>query len=401
MTEMFSAVSEPLVYLSYIASILLIGILASLLAKKIKVPNILFLLLLGIILGNVKYNGNALISFPDVFIIATSIIALVMIVFDSSSQFKIKEFDTIALRVSKLSFLFLILVSMFLSFATMKLFDVSIWNALIFATLMSGTDPDAVLSMFAKTKVKVLEILEVESIINTPFTVILPFIVLEVSNKLGDIGVSKLDIIIAEIQPIIVLVFVGVGTGVVMGLIGSKIMKHHYIQNISQLAVITFALLTYILSEHLGGNGVLAVAILGLFFGNFYIKEKMKLMQFSDVLASLLEIIVFILIGMIINFPLTLDFAYKSLLLFLIYVIIRFLAVTLSFKAQQITFKERIFMTINVQKGTSVAVVALFLSAITGLTTILHLTLAFILYSIVLSTVSIFFRKSFLLSKGV
>ena len=47
-------------------------------------------------------------------------------------------------------------------------------------------------------------------------------------------------------------------------------------------------------------------------------------------------------------------------------------------------------------KGIAVAVVAFFLSTIVNLTTVLHLTLAFMLYSIILSTVVLLFAKKIL-----
>ncbi len=393
--DLLSAV-EPLFYLIYIVVILITGILVSLIAKKIKIPNILFLLLGGIILGHLEYHGEPLISFPAVFLTAISTVALVMIVFDAGSKFNIKEFDTLAWRVIKLSSIFFLLTFVFLSLATKFMFKVSIWHALIFSSLMAGTSPSVILMMFGEVKTRVLEILKIESIINTPLTVLFPFMILELSYKLTDVTLSKFDVILEQFEPFIVLFIAGVGTGVLMGLIGSRIMKNTYLRNISPLALITMALLTYVLSEKLGGNGVLAVTIMGLFYGNLYIKEKVKLFEFSEVFTNSMEILVFVLIGLVVKFPLTRAFIYKSLFLFSIYLIIRFVSINISFKKDGLKIREKLFMTLNVQKGIAVAVVVFFLSTIPALTSIMHLTLAFMLYSIILSTLFLPFTKKIL-----
>ena len=391
--DLLANASLPILYLSYIAVILLVGIIITLITKKFKLPNILFLLIAGIILGHLKYKGDYLISFPAVFLSAVGIVTLAMIVFDVSSKFNIHEIDTVGIRVLKLSSIFLLLCLVFLSLTTKLFFRVSWAHALVFAALMAGTDPGAVLVMFGKAKNRILEILEIESIINTPLTVLFPFMILELSYKFGDVTLSKFDILFEQLSPFLLLFAVGIGVGVLMGIIGSKIMGHYYLRKISPLALITLALLTYILAENLGGNGVLAVTIAGLFYGNLFIKEKIKLFEFSSLFTNFLEILVFVLIGLIIKFPFTFEFIYISLILFLVYLVIRYIALMLTFGKHGLLVRERLFMTLNVQKGIAVAVVAFFLSTLPGLETVLHLTVVFMLYSIILSTLVLPFTK--------
>jgi NhaP-type Na+/H+ or K+/H+ antiporter len=163
------------------------------------------------------------------------------------------------------------------------------------------------------------------------------------------------------------------------------------------LAIIAAALLTYVLAENLGGNGVLAVTTLGLVFGNIYIEHKKKLQEFSATFSEFLEIFVFVLIGLVISIPLTYNFLIPSLILFLIYILIRFIAIQLSFIKSNITQKEKLFMTLNMPKGIAVAVVAFTLATIPipGLKPILDLILVFIIYSIILSTIATKFSRYF------
>ena len=101
----------------------------------------------------------------------------------------------------------------------------------------------------------------------------------------------------------------------------------------------------------------------------------------------------------------------------MIYIAIRFATVQLLFSKEYNT-KEKIFMSLNVQKGIAVAVVAFILTTLVftktevingikqvievsfislpGANVVLNLSLAFILYSIIISTILIKFSKYFL-----
>ena len=209
-----------------------------------------------------------------------------------------------------------------------------------------------------------------------------------------------------EILKIFTLKFVaGIGAGILIGIIIFKFMRRHYSENLSTLGILTASLMTYIIAENLGGNGVLAVTTLGLFSGAIYIKEKEKLFDFSNILSNILEIFVFVLVGLIIVLPVELDFYLKSGGLFLIFLLVRFIAFKITFRNKEYSKKEILFMTLNASKGVAVAVVVLSLTATLGgaesisaesLQTVINLALAFLLYSIIVGTIVLRFPKYFL-----
>jgi|TARA_B100001971_G_C18262638_1_gene588427 CPA1 family monovalent cation:H+ antiporter len=390
-----------LLLLTYLAIILLIGLLTSIVSQKFRIPNILLLLLIGIGIGHIDYRGGSLIEFPDVFMTSISILALVMIVFDSSSRFSLKKVDYFSLHTLWLSLVFLVFNLVFLTAFTMLIFGVkSIFLALIFASLMAGTSPAVVLSMFKDVKNKVFEFLSLESLLNTPLVVLIPFIILDLKNVLKD------ELIIAtfidQFVPLLQQFVVGIGSGVLIGLIMFKFMKKAYSVVLSPLAVITSALLAYIIAENLNGNGVLAVTSMGLLFGNVYLKQKFQLREFASVFSNSLEILVFVLIGLIVSLPLSIDFFIRSIVLFILYLGIRYLSIIFSLRGMDFTMKEKIFMSLNVQKGIAVAVVVFSLANlnIDGMGTILNLSLTFMLYSIILSSVVLRIAKFFISEIG-
>jgi NhaP-type Na+/H+ or K+/H+ antiporter len=84
--------------------------------------------------------------------------------------------------------------------------------------------------------------------------------------------------------------------------------------------------------------------------------------------------------------------------LFVLYLILRYIAINISLRDLKLRLKEKLFMTFNVQKGIAVAVVAFTLKTLNigGIDVILHLTLLFMLYSIILSTFVIRFSDYFI-----
>ncbi len=375
---------EVLFYLTGIAIILLIGLLVSLLSNKLKIPNVLLLILTGILLSFIRYNSKSLFEFSPTFLLSISILALVMIVFDGASRLKLKDIDKQSYNALKVTGLFILFNLVFTAFITELLFFrefdfLSIILSLVFAILVSGTDPGNVF-IFFKEKLKVLDFLKIEAIFNTPIIVLLPFMLIDL--------ITKQINLLSKINPFLQQIVTGVGTGIVVGLIIFKSMRTAYSEQVSPVALLTATLLTYILSENLGGSGVLAVATLGLLFGNMYVKNKIRLSEFSSMLSSSLEILVFVLLGFIIKIDLSLTFFIKSLIIFVVIILNRYLALLISVK-KDFNKKEILFMSLNLSKGIAVATVifSIALLDIKNIHVIVNLTLITMIYSLILSTV--------------
>jgi NhaP-type Na+/H+ or K+/H+ antiporter len=131
------------------------------------------------------------------------------------------------------------------------------------------------------------------------------------------------------------------------------------------------------------------------------VKQKFQLREFASVFSNSLEILVFVLIGLIVVIPFSLEFFIKSVALFALHLIIRFSAIIFSLRGMDFTLKEKIFMSLNAQKGIAVAVVVFSFATlnISGMDVILNLVLAFMLYSIILS--SVVFRMAKFFVEGI
>jgi NhaP-type Na+/H+ or K+/H+ antiporter len=374
---------EALIITTAVAVLLFVGVVCSWAGSRLRIPDILLLLLAGMFFGHTEFRGEPLIQFPDLFLSSLGILALAMIVFDSTARLRLRELDTFSLKAVKLTFISTTLIMVFFTIITHYLLQMPIWSSLLLSAIMTGTAPEAVLVFGGKSRT--LTLLKMESVFNTPLTVILPFLVLDLMQNIT--GLVFADII-EQLVPFVMKFIVGIGAGVFVGIILFKIVQRAYTELYSPLAVIVAALLAYVLAENLGGSGVLAVTALGLFFGNVYVKQKLTLLGIESVLAKALYILVFILIGIVIKIPYTKEFFITSGLLFLAYSLIRLGAVGLSLTGEKYTMGEKVFMALNAPKGIATAAVVFILATvyIEGIAMVIDMTFAFILYSIIISS---------------
>ena len=286
---------DALLVLTNIAVLLLLGSLCSALAKKLRISDVLVLLLLGLVIGRISYNSQSLFAFDNSLLAAIGVLALIMVVFDTASRFRLKEhsaFSPQAFRITGLFVLFnILLVPLFFSLIFFQ--EISLMNvllSLIFALVVIATDLDAVLVMlkdYAGQKAKsLISLLQTEAIISTGLMVIIPFIIIDIIRNIWLLQTSASSSPWNLLMLLIFQLIVGIGSGVVVGLIVLRSLQKLYSHNFSSVSLLAGVLIAYLLAENLGGNGALAVAALGFLFGRFYVKEKPKLQEFSYMLSN-------------------------------------------------------------------------------------------------------------------
>ena len=412
--------ADALTYLTYLGIILLIGLVTTVISGKLKIPNVLLLLLIGIGIGKVHYGGSQLILVDDVFITGIGIIALVLIIFDSSSKLNLKSLDEPSAASLKCAGIFLALSLVVVGFFTKAMTGVSWGAAVLFSSLAAAASPAIAFAMMHEAvhgaKNRIIHALEAEAAFSTPLTILVFFIILDFvrSVKTELIAADFIGNFIGQIAPFLQQIAVGIGSGIVVGIVAFKLLHRWYSEKFSPLVLLSAALLAYILAENLstaglgtavdsaGGNGIIAVAALGLFWSLSSVRQKQGFIPFFPLMSSAVEIIVFVLIGLVIDIPLSMTFLLLSLGLFGIYLLVRYLSVQLSF-GREYGVKQKIFMVCNAPKGASVAVMALVMTTFTrmqGIEVITSLVLAFIIYSIILASVFAWFLPYLALAKA-
>jgi len=347
--------------------LLVVGLVLTILADRLKLSNLFLLLVGGFLLSILHTKGFLHLEFTDVLLVSLALITLVVVVFDGSSKFTLKRVEIYSISALKIVLAFLLLslflLTPFISyffFGSLQLHEILF--AFIIAVTITGTDPTSVFRLMKNSSTKTAQILELESIFNTPFTVILPLIALQLIQT-AEVGVLS-DVILSQFSPLFLQITAGIGTGVLFGFFMAKAMRKFYSPELSPIILLSSALMAYLLAEQISGSGVLSVATMGLFFGNTIIRKKEDLQHFNELLGSIFVLLVFVLVGFLVSSSYTLSLIMKTLVLYVIAVFVRFQVITATIPSTKFTWKEKAFMTLVMPKGVAVAVVVFSLAVL-------------------------------------
>src|SRR4030042_955229 len=85
--------ADVLTFLTSITIVLLAGLISTYISKKFKLPLSLILVFAGMIIGNIFYYKQPAVQLGGMFLAVLSIIALVFVLFDSTSKIKFHSLD--------------------------------------------------------------------------------------------------------------------------------------------------------------------------------------------------------------------------------------------------------------------------------------------------------------------
>ncbi|HBE30473.1 MAG TPA: sodium:proton antiporter, partial [Cyanobacteria bacterium UBA11368] len=185
------------------------------------------------------------------------------------------------------------------AFGLNQLAGISLTTALLIGASLSATDPVSVTALFRELGVgkRLLTLMEGESLFNDGMAVVAFNFLLAFSLKTTDLA----------LQPILVQFFTVVGIGIGVGsLIGfgiSYLTQRFDLPLVEQSFTLVSAYGTYLITENLGGSGVIGVVTTGMILGNFGSRIGMNprtriiVTEFWEFIAFFVNSIVFLLIG--------------------------------------------------------------------------------------------------------
>ena len=275
--------------------LLLIGsVFLSRFTSKIGIPTLVVFLVIGISLDTSNLISSTVHNYELVQTI--SIFALIMIMFSGGLDTEVKLMKPIVKPGLSLSTVGVVITAFIIGIVVHLMLGLDLMLSLLLGSIISATDAAAVFSIFKTQNMKIKNnldsMLELESGTNDPMAYILVISFIELIT-VPNLAISTL--VIHFIQSLVL----GVIFGFVLGKFFAKILAkiHLAVDGLYPVLLLSTAILSFSVSEFVGGNGFLAVYLAALIIGNSNIKNKESQMSFFEGFAWLMQVALFILLG--------------------------------------------------------------------------------------------------------
>ncbi|MEJ5199489.1 MAG: potassium/proton antiporter [Anaerolineae bacterium] len=290
----------PLEYLLLGAALLLlVSVLASKASGRLGVPALLLFLLIGMLAGS---DGPGGIYFDDPRLAGSlGVVALAFILFAGGLDTDWSRIRPVLAQGIALSTLGVVLTAGLMGLFVMVVLGFTPLQGLLLGAIVSSTDAAAVFAVLRARSVRLRDplepLLELESGSNDPMAV---FLTVGLTSLLADPSASPLRLVPAFFQQMILGALLGYGMGRAMGWLINHIRLH--VEGLYPVLTVALTLLTYGGTAALGGNGFLAVYLAGLTLGRGDFIHRRSLLRFHDGLAWLMQIAMFLTLGLLV-FP--------------------------------------------------------------------------------------------------
>lgn len=328
--------------------LLLISLLSIRVTKKVQVPLLILFLFIGIAAGSEGIGG---IYFDDAKITQDiGNIALLFILFAGALETK-KSDAVMALYPSGiLATAGVFFTAMLAALIAYVLTSLNLKESLLFGAIVSSTDAAAVISMLggSNLKKKIRTVIEIESGSNDPMAYALILFILSMFGA-GE----KTNIFFGIIFLFRQIIF-GALMGIIFGKISLPLGKILKIEREEFLTIHLIAMLfiCFAGTNIIGGNGFLAIYLMGILIGNEHFDFRMNCIKNMRVASWLMQITMFIILGLLV-FPSQLKAVVirGSILAIMITIVARMVVVFALMSPFKYTMKEKFFMSWAGLKG--------------------------------------------------
>lgn len=281
------------------AVLVLLGVVASKLSARLGVPAVLLFLLIGMAAGSEGIGG---IHFDDYRLAQElGIVALAFILFAGGLDTDWRAVRPVLARGLVLGTVGVAVTAVVVGLVAVVVFDLPVVVGLLLGAIISSTDAAAVFSVLRSRSVglkgNLRPLLEFESGSNDPMAVFLTIGLLQLVTR-PDTDVVGLAPLFAQQMAVGAAVGYALARALVLG-VNRLRLEYEGLYPVFTTATVV---LTYGVTAALGGSGVLAVYVAGLVVGNASIIHKATLVRFHDAIAWLMQITMFLVLGLLV-FP--------------------------------------------------------------------------------------------------
>ncbi|MDR1879101.1 MAG: potassium/proton antiporter [Bacteroidales bacterium] len=263
------------------------------------VPVLIFFLAVGMLAGSEGVGG---IEFNNPNVAQSlGIVALNFILFSGGLDTNWQYIKPVLWQGIALSTLGVLITAVLVGVFVWLLTDFSIYEGLLLGSIVSSTDSAAVFSILRSKNLSLKgylrPVLELESGSNDPMAYVLTitFLTLITTPEMNSLGAIAL---FAQ------QIGIGLIAGFLMGWVGKKVINNIHLDYEGMYPVLMIGLMffTFSFTDFIGGNGFLAIYLAAVYLGNQDIIHKEQIIKWFDGFAWLMQILLFVTLGLLV-FP--------------------------------------------------------------------------------------------------
>lgn len=277
--------------------LLFISIVVGKTSYKFGVPTLLLFLAIGMLagsdgIGGIHFNNPKIAQF-------IGIVSLNFILFSGGLDTNWNSVKPILREGIALSTAGVLLTALSLGTFVWLLTDFTIYESMLLGSIVSSTDAAAVFSILRSKslalKTNLRPTLELESGSNDPMAYVLTiaFLTLVVNQDQ-----ELVSIIPMFLQQMILGGIAGFGFGKISKFVINKIKLDF--EGLYPVLVIALMFITFATTDFFGGNGFLAIYICAVYLGNQDLIHKKTILKMYDGLAWLMQIVLFLTLGLLV-----------------------------------------------------------------------------------------------------
>lgn len=294
-----------------------IGIIGGWISSKIKIPDVVIYLLLGILAGPIFLNVVNVNTFPMVNEIILTF-GSAFILYEGGREIKLKVLSKVKISVGLLATLGVVISMAVVGVCASWILGIPLEVGLLLGAIIASTDPASLIPVFSQVSIvkKLKQTIISESAFNDAVGAVLVTTIISVlvSNKFTLGG---------SLSQLAIMIIVGVIVGIIVGLLseGASSEKPYGIfREFGPIISVLSVIFAYELTERLHGSGYMAVFIAGLISGNkkqfgLWAPEEsfVSATHFRENIATLSRMAIFIILGTRVDLASLLQYAPKAI----------------------------------------------------------------------------------------
>lgn len=291
------------------AIILSLGTLCGLLARKLKLPDVVVFLIVGVLAGP-SISGLIDVQASSALNQIILIFGSSYILFDGGASLRFKVLKEVWITIVSLATVGVVISACVTGFFAFYVLHVPFIVALLLGATLASTDPATLVPVFRQVKIKdrVAQTVMSESAFNDAMGAIITFAILGVAMGHGEFSFSH------SLLELLKQSIIGIVVGGILGYLAALLIAHEKFGFLAEYApVVTLMAVigAYLSADGLNASGFMAVFVFGMILGNkdsfgFEMEpgEAERMEEFVMTTAFIMRMFIFILLGAQVDFKL-------------------------------------------------------------------------------------------------